>query len=157
MASMAYAGMTRHNGESKIITASKQMKELFAYSARVAASDAKVLITGESGVGKDVIARHIHANSPRRGREYVAVNRGDEPQSAGNGHRRAVPGRSALSCARDSPPCAVAARPARGHQTAGDALPRPFGKRRRVVRRSVGGARAASLARQRARAAERDG
>jgi transcriptional regulator with PAS, ATPase and Fis domain len=74
MASMAYASTNRHQSEAKIITASKQMKELFAYAARVAGSDAKVLITGESGVGKDVIARHIHANSPRRGREYVAVN-----------------------------------------------------------------------------------
>ena len=76
MASMAYAGMsiTRQQGETKVISASKQMKELFAYAARVAASDAKVLITGESGVGKDVIARHIHAHSPRRSREYVAVN-----------------------------------------------------------------------------------
>jgi transcriptional regulator with PAS, ATPase and Fis domain len=74
MASIAYASTNRHHSEAKIITASKQMKELFAYAARVAGSDAKVLITGESGVGKDVIARHIHANSPRRGREYVAVN-----------------------------------------------------------------------------------
>jgi transcriptional regulator with PAS, ATPase and Fis domain len=76
MASMAYASpvTTRQTNESKIITASKQMKELFAYAARVAASDAKVLITGESGVGKDVIARHIHAHSPRRSREFVAVN-----------------------------------------------------------------------------------
>jgi transcriptional regulator with PAS, ATPase and Fis domain len=74
MASIAYPLMNRHQSEPKIVTASKQMKELFAYAARVAGSDAKVLITGESGVGKDVIARHIHANSPRRGREYVAVN-----------------------------------------------------------------------------------
>jgi transcriptional regulator with PAS, ATPase and Fis domain len=76
MASMAYAALSavRQPSELKIITASKQMKELFAYAARVAGSDAKVLITGESGVGKDVIARHIHANSLRRSREYVAVN-----------------------------------------------------------------------------------
>ena len=76
MASMAYAGPVsiRQTNESKIITASKQMRDLFAYAARVAASDAKVLITGESGVGKDVIARHIHAHSARRGREFVAVN-----------------------------------------------------------------------------------
>jgi transcriptional regulator with PAS, ATPase and Fis domain len=67
-------GMSRQAAELKVITASKQMKDLFAYAARVAASDAKVLITGESGVGKDVIARHIHAHSLRRGREYVAVN-----------------------------------------------------------------------------------
>src|SRR5439155_10544221 len=74
MASMAHAGMTRQQDEPKIITASKQMKDLFAYASRVAVSDAKVLITGESGVGKDIIARYIHAHSLRRTREYVAVN-----------------------------------------------------------------------------------
>ena len=57
-----------------IIAASAQMRELCDYAKRVAATDAKVLITGESGVGKDVIARLIHANSQRRGRMYVAVN-----------------------------------------------------------------------------------
>jgi transcriptional regulator with PAS, ATPase and Fis domain len=57
-----------------IIVASVQMRELYAYAKRVAATDAKVLITGESGVGKDVIARLIHANSQRRSRMYVAVN-----------------------------------------------------------------------------------
>src|SRR5439155_132422 len=75
MASMAHAGMTRQQDEPKIITASKQMKDLFAYASRVAVSDAKVLITGESGVGKDIIARYIHAHSLRRTREYVPVLR----------------------------------------------------------------------------------
>jgi transcriptional regulator with PAS, ATPase and Fis domain len=74
MASMAHASMSRQHDEPKIITASKQMKDLFAYASRVAVSDAKVLITGESGVGKDIIARYIHAHSLRRTREYVAVN-----------------------------------------------------------------------------------
>jgi len=57
-----------------IVAASAQMRELCDYAKRVAATDAKVLLTGESGVGKDVIARLIHANSQRRGRMYVAVN-----------------------------------------------------------------------------------
>jgi len=57
-----------------IIAASAQMREVCDFAKRVAATDAKVLITGESGVGKDVIARLIHANSQRRGRMYVAVN-----------------------------------------------------------------------------------
>jgi two-component system response regulator HydG len=50
------------------------MRQLLNYAGRVAASDAKVLITGESGVGKDVVARYIHAHSARRLRQYVAVN-----------------------------------------------------------------------------------
>jgi DNA-binding NtrC family response regulator len=59
---------------SAVVTSSDQMRQLLDYAARVAASDTKVLITGESGVGKDVVARYIHARSARRHREYVAVN-----------------------------------------------------------------------------------
>jgi transcriptional regulator with PAS, ATPase and Fis domain len=57
-----------------IVVASAQMRELCDYAKRVAATDAKVLLTGESGVGKDVVARFIHANSQRRKGMYVAVN-----------------------------------------------------------------------------------
>jgi len=64
----------RDPGHDEFVTASDQIRELFTYARRVAASDVKVLITGETGVGKDVIARYIHAHSPRRHREYVAVN-----------------------------------------------------------------------------------
>jgi transcriptional regulator with PAS, ATPase and Fis domain len=41
---------------------------------RLAAGDSKVLITGESGVGKDVIARVVHVKSPRAAQRYVALN-----------------------------------------------------------------------------------
>jgi transcriptional regulator with PAS, ATPase and Fis domain len=57
-----------------MIVASSAMKELLEMARRVAAGDAKVLITGETGVGKDVLASHIHRNSRRRQAEYVAVN-----------------------------------------------------------------------------------
>ncbi len=57
-----------------VIIAGRKMQELFAFASRVAAGDAKVLITGESGAGKDVLARHIHAHSLRAGGEFVAVN-----------------------------------------------------------------------------------
>ena len=60
--------------DSGFITASDQMRRLLQFAARVASGDAKVLITGESGVGKDVIARHIYTHSARRHREFVAVN-----------------------------------------------------------------------------------
>jgi transcriptional regulator with PAS, ATPase and Fis domain len=56
------------------VVANAQMIALMATAARVAASEGKVLITGESGVGKDLVARHIHANSRRSARPFVAVN-----------------------------------------------------------------------------------
>jgi transcriptional regulator with PAS, ATPase and Fis domain len=50
------------------------MKDVLAIADRVAAGDANVLITGESGVGKDLIARYIHTRSPRAAREFVPFN-----------------------------------------------------------------------------------
>jgi transcriptional regulator with PAS, ATPase and Fis domain len=61
-------------GDVVVVTSSDRMRQLLTHAARVASGDAKVLITGESGVGKDVIARYIHAHSPRCQREFVAVN-----------------------------------------------------------------------------------
>jgi transcriptional regulator with GAF, ATPase, and Fis domain len=58
----------------QMVHASPQMREILALTGRVATGDAKVLITGESGVGKDLIAREIHARSPRASRAFVAVN-----------------------------------------------------------------------------------
>jgi transcriptional regulator with PAS, ATPase and Fis domain len=59
---------------SGFIVANPQMVALLATASRAAASEGKVLITGESGVGKDLVARHIHAHSRRSGRPFVAVN-----------------------------------------------------------------------------------
>ena len=56
------------------VVANPQMAALFATATRVAASDGKVLITGESGVGKDLVARHIHTQSRRSARPFIAVN-----------------------------------------------------------------------------------
>ena len=50
------------------------MREVMLFAERAAKGDAKVLVTGETGVGKDVVASHIHRNSGRSRAEYVAVN-----------------------------------------------------------------------------------
>jgi two-component system response regulator AtoC len=48
---------------------------------RVARSDAKVLITGESGVGKEIVARSIHTRSPRAGNVFAPVNCAGLPET----------------------------------------------------------------------------
>jgi DNA-binding NtrC family response regulator len=57
-----------------IIGRSAAMQEIFATVTRVAPSRATVLLCGESGVGKDMIARAIHQHSPRKDRPFVKIN-----------------------------------------------------------------------------------
>jgi transcriptional regulator with PAS, ATPase and Fis domain len=59
---------------SAVVVANPQMAALLATATRVAASEGKVLITGESGVGKDLVARHVHAHSRRAARPFTAIN-----------------------------------------------------------------------------------
>ena len=58
----------------EMIGASSAMARVREMIARVAPTDARVLITGESGTGKELVAAAIHAQSPRRDRPFVRVN-----------------------------------------------------------------------------------
>lgn len=62
-----------HNFE-ELIGSSSSLKKVLKNVERVAPTDSTVLITGETGTGKELIARAIHNLSPRRGRPLVKVN-----------------------------------------------------------------------------------
>lgn len=61
-------------GFENLIFASDSMKNVVDRLRRIAPSDAGVLITGETGTGKEVIAQAIHQNSPRKKKPFVAIN-----------------------------------------------------------------------------------
>src|SRR5918995_2526431 len=57
-----------------IVGRSRAMRDLFQLLETVAATTSTILISGETGTGKEVVARAIHHNSPRRGNRFVAIN-----------------------------------------------------------------------------------
>ncbi|MRD73065.1 response regulator [Rhodocyclus tenuis] len=67
--------------DGRVIAEDSASRNLFALAARVAQSDATVLLTGESGVGKEVVARYIHQHSARRDGPFVAINCAAIPDS----------------------------------------------------------------------------
>ncbi|WP_265948191.1 sigma-54-dependent transcriptional regulator [Dechloromonas sp. A34] len=69
-------------GESAgVVAIDPASRELFAIAQRVAQTDATVLLTGESGVGKEVVARFIHRHSARKNGPFVAINCAAIPDS----------------------------------------------------------------------------
>ncbi|MEM9081733.1 MAG: sigma-54 dependent transcriptional regulator [Verrucomicrobiota bacterium] len=69
----------RAQSEVKIIGESPALTQMLDTIRRVAPSDACILITGENGTGKSMIARHIHAQSERHEHPYISVNMGGLP------------------------------------------------------------------------------
>jgi DNA-binding NtrC family response regulator len=66
--------LRRHVGKYEIVWKSEGMQQLLAQVDRVAASESRVCILGETGTGKELVARAIHDRSNRRERPFVTLN-----------------------------------------------------------------------------------
>lgn len=76
-----YNNLIRKFKEIGIITNSLKMAEIFAKVEKIASSNSTVLIHGENGTGKELIARSIHHFSPRKEYRFVGVNTGAIPDN----------------------------------------------------------------------------
>ena len=72
--------LLRSDGMPEFIASSAAMQPVLELIAQVGPSDANVLITGEHGTGKEIVARLLHAASPRSRMPLVAVNAGGLPE-----------------------------------------------------------------------------
>jgi DNA-binding NtrC family response regulator len=72
----AQSRVTQTDGGPLLIADSAAMQPVLQIISRVGPSDANVLITGENGTGKGVVAQALHAVSPRAGRPMVTINAG---------------------------------------------------------------------------------
>jgi formate hydrogenlyase transcriptional activator len=73
--------VTRSAMFEEIVGSSQPLRKVMAHVARVAPTDSTVLISGETGTGKELVARAIHKRSNRSTRPFISVNCGAIPQS----------------------------------------------------------------------------
>src|SRR5215212_8141224 len=65
----------------EIVGTSPPMQQVFRKVEKIAATDISVMITGETGKGKELIAREIHIRSPRNGKPFITINCGAIPEN----------------------------------------------------------------------------
>jgi len=66
--------ITRKNALGDLIGSTDAMRHVFDFVKRMAKATSNVIVRGESGVGKELVARALHEQSPRRSRAFVSVN-----------------------------------------------------------------------------------
>jgi DNA-binding NtrC family response regulator len=76
----AFVELSRRAQFGELVGASVEMRRVYAILERLALLDATVLVQGETGTGKDVLARSLHAASPRAAQPFVAVDCGAIPE-----------------------------------------------------------------------------
>lgn len=88
LAALEYDNLYPQNSDSRqdsnpcgIIGTSACMRKVFSSIRKVASSGVAVLITGESGTGKELVAKAIHERSPRKTKDFIAINCGAIPEN----------------------------------------------------------------------------
>jgi len=76
----AFVEVSARGGFGELVGSSVEMRRVYAILERLALTDATVLVQGETGTGKDVLARSLHAASPRAAHPFVAVDCGAIPE-----------------------------------------------------------------------------
>ena len=77
----AFVEIADREAFGELVGRSLEMRRVYAILERVAPTDATVLVQGETGTGKDVLARSLHAASPRAAGPFVAVDCGAIPEN----------------------------------------------------------------------------
>jgi len=75
------APVLRIDGDHNMVSHSTKMKRIFSIIEKLSKVDTSVLIRGENGTGKELVARAIHSNSLRKNGQFVAVNCGAIPEN----------------------------------------------------------------------------
>jgi len=71
----------KYSGFDDIIGCSKKMREIFCTVKKIAYCDSTIIINGETGTGKGLIARAIHGHSPRKNKPFISINCGAIPEN----------------------------------------------------------------------------
>ena len=79
--SLVLATLNDNSQQNAIIGRSPKMQEVFDLVEKVADCDSTVLITGETGTGKGLVAKAIHQNSKRKNKPFISINCGAIPEN----------------------------------------------------------------------------
>ena len=71
---LAHLRQTQQSENDFILGSTQAVKDVFAQAQRAATASVSVLITGETGTGKEVLARSVHQMGPRANKPFIAIN-----------------------------------------------------------------------------------